>query len=317
MTISDSERAQFWPALHFESWKATAETLHMWTQIVGKVRLTLAPWVNHSWHVTLYVTPRGLTTSAIPHGLHTFEIQFDFVDHELRVLKHSGDLRVIKLISLSVAEFYQVLMETLVELKLPVKIDLTPNEITDPIRFDQDNKHRSYDPEYANRFWRVLVQSDRVFTKFRSRFCGKCSPVHFFWGSFDLAVTRFSGRPAPPHPGGIPHLPDVITREAYAQEVSSLGFWPGNAASPTPVFYSYAYPEPAGFAQVEVQPREALYLAQMHEFILPYESVRTAKSPDEALLEFAQSTYDAASTIGRWDREALDERKLNPPHRSR
>ncbi len=186
MTISDSERAQFWPALPFESWKATAETLHMWTQIVGKVRLTLAPWVNHSWHVTLYVTSRGLTTSPIPHGLHTFEIQFDFIDHELRVLKHSGDLRVIKLISQSVAEFYQVLMTTLAELELPVKIDLTPNEITDPIRFDQDNKHRSYDPEYADRFWRVLVQSDRVFTKFRSRFCGKCSPVHFFWGSLIL-----------------------------------------------------------------------------------------------------------------------------------
>ena len=204
-------------------------------------------------------------------------------------------------------------MDALQELELPVKIDLTPNEITDPIPFDRDETHRAYDPAAANRFWRVLLQSDRVLKKFRSRFCGKCSPVHFFWGSFDLAVTRFSGRPAPPHPGGIPHLPDTVTREAYAQEVSSVGFWPGNAASPTPLYYSYAYPEPAGFAEAKVRPAEANYYAPLHEFVLPYDAVREARSPDETLLDFAQTVYDAASSLGKWDRAALEEAKLKPP----
>jgi hypothetical protein len=308
-----SNRDDFWPALPFSEWQATAETLHMWTQIVGKVRLTLTPWINHSWHVTLYVTSRGLTTSPIPHGFDTFEIDFDFIDHELRILKSDGAVRVLKLRPHSVAEFYKTVMSALDELSLHVKIDATPNEIADPIPFDRDEAHRSYDPEYANRFWRVLLQSARVLTKFRSRFCGKCSPVHFFWGSFDLAVTRFSGRAAPPHPGGIPHLPDRVTREAYAQEVSSVGFWPGNAASPTPIFYSYAYPEPTGFAQAEVRPAETAYLTQLHEFILPYDAVRTAPSPDDVLLDFAQSVYDAASTLGNWDRAALEESSLKPP----
>jgi uncharacterized protein DUF5996 len=308
-----SKRDDFWPALPFSEWQATAETLHMWTQIVGKVRLTLTPWINHSWHVTLYVTSRGLTTSPIPHGFDTFEIDFDFIDHELRILKSDGAVRVLKLRPQSVAEFYKTVMSALDELSLHVKIDTTPNEIADPIPFDRDEAHRSYDPEYANRFWRVLLQSARVLTKFRSRFCGKCSPVHFFWGSFDLAVTRFSGRAAPPHPGGIPHLPDRVTREAYAQEVSSVGFWPGNAASPTPIFYSYAYPEPTGFAQAKVRPAEAAYLTQLHEFILPYDAVRTASSPDDVLLDFAQSVYDAASTLGNWDRAALEESSLKPP----
>ena len=227
-----------WPALPFADWQDTVATLHMWTQIVGKIRLTLSPWTNHSWHVTLYVTSRGLTTSPIPHGSHTFEIRFDFIDHELRILKSDGATRILKLQSQSVAKFYEAVMKALNELELPVKINMLPNEIENPIPFDQDEGHHSYDREYANRFWHVLVQSDRVFKEFRSGFCGKCSPVHFFWGSFDLAVTRFSGRPAPPHPGGIPHLPDAITREAYSQEVSSLGFWPGNAAAPTAIFYS-------------------------------------------------------------------------------
>jgi hypothetical protein len=299
----------FWPALPFEEWKDTAATLHMWTQIVGKIRLTLTPWTNHSWHVTLYLTSRGLTTSPIPHGCHTFEIRFDFIDHELRVVKNDGALRVLKLRAQSVAGFYRELMKALTELELPVKIDMLPNEIENPIRFDEDEQHRSYDPQQANRFWHVLVQSDRVFKDFRSRFCGKCSPVHFFWGSFDLAVTRFSGRTAPQHPGGIPHLPDAITREAYNQEVSSLGFWPGNAASPTAIFYSYAYPEPAGFSEAKVKPAAASYQSQLHEFILPYNAVRTAQNPDAALLDFAQSTYDAASTLGKWDRAGLEEKK--------
>ena len=301
--------SDFWPALPFAKWQDTATTLHMWTQIVGKIRLTLSPWTNHSWHVTLYVTSRGLTTSPIPYGASIFEIRFDFIDHELRVLKSDGAVRVLKLCPQSVAKFYRDVMNALAEMELPVKINVIPNEIQNPIPFDQDEEHRSYDREYANRFWRVLVQSDRVFKEFRARFCGKCSPVHFFWGSFDLAVTRFSGRSAPPHPGGVPHLADAITREAYSQEVSSLGFWPGNAAAPTPIFYSYAYPEPPGFKEAKVQPTAAFYEPALREFMLPYDSVRTAEKPDEALLEFAQTSYDAASTLGNWDRVALEEIK--------
>lgn len=298
-----------WPPLPFAEWADTAMTLHMWTQIVGKIRLTLSPWTNHSWHVTLYVTSRGLTTSPIPHGTRTFEIRFDFIDHQLRVLASDGASKKIELKPRSVADFYCTLTKALDDLKIGVKIHTMPNEIENPIAFDQDEEHRSYDREYANRFWRVLVQSDRVFKEFRSRFCGKCSPVHFFWGSFDLAVTRFSGRPAPPHPGGVPHLPDVIAREAYSQEVSSLGFWPGNAAMPQPVFYSYAYPEPSGFKDTRIQPNSAHYEPKLREFILPYDQVRTAANPDQVLLEFAQSAYDAASTLGKWDREALEEVK--------
>jgi Family of unknown function (DUF5996) len=298
-----------WPPLPFAEWKDTAITLHMWTQIVGKVRLVLSPWTNHSWHVTLYVTSRGLTTSPIPYGSYTFEIQFDFIDHQLLIDKSDGARRTIPLKPQSVAEFYRTVMKTLSDLELSVTINTIPNEIENPIPFDQDEEHRSYDREYANRFWRVLVQSDCVFKQFRSRFCGKCSPVHFFWGSFDLAVTRFSGRPAPPHPGGVPHLPDEITREAYSQEVSSLGFWPGNAAAPTPLFYSYAYPEPPGFAQAKIRPDAAFYEAKLREFILPYDAVRTAEKPDEVLLQFAQSAYDAASKLGKWDRDALEEKK--------
>jgi hypothetical protein len=311
--LSERDRELFWPALPFTAWQATAETLHMWMQIVGKIRLSLTPWINHSWHVTLYLTPRGLTTSSIPHGRQMFAISFDFIDHELRLEQSDGGRRALKLQPQSVAQFYQAIMQALTEMGLPVKIDLLPNEISDSIRFDRDEQHRAYDPESANRFWRVLLQSDRVLKKFRSRFCGKCSPVHFFWGSFDLAVTRFSGRPAPPHPGGIPHLSDAVTREAYAQEVSSVGFWPGNATSPTPLYYSYAYPEPPGFAEAKVQPAEASYFGPLHEFTLPYDAVRTADSPDEMLLEFAQSAYDAGSLLGKWDRAALEEVMLKPP----
>jgi Family of unknown function (DUF5996) len=298
-----------WPALPFAEWKDTAITLHMWTQIVGKIRLRLSPWTNHSWHVTLYVTSRGLTTSPIPYGARTFEIKFDFIDHQLRIDTSDGARRTIELKPRSVADFYRAVAKSLDELRLPVTINKLPNEIENPIPFDEDEEHRSYDREFTNRFWSVLVQSDRVFKEFRSRFCGKCSPVHFFWGSFDLAVTRFSGRPAPPHPGGIPHLPDAITREAYSQEVSSLGFWPGNAGAPTPIFYSYAYPEPSGFAEAKVQPAAAFYEPKLREFMLPYEAVRAAEKPDEVLLDFAQSAYDAASRLGKWDRDALQEVK--------
>ena len=281
----------------------------MWTQIVGKIRLALSPWTNHSWHVTLYLTARGLATSPISHGSRIFEIEFDFIDHQLFIATNDGARREIALQPRSVAEFYHTTMSILQELDLSVRINTTPNEVVDAIPFERDQTHRAYDPDQANRFWRVLLQADRVFKLFRSRFCGKCSPVHFFWGSFDLAVTRFSGRAAPPHPGGIPHLPDAITREAYSQEVSSLGFWPGNDALPQAIFYSYAYPEPNGFSQSKVKPEVAAYNSQLKEFILPYDAVREAQSPDELLLDFAQSTYDAASTLGKWDRPALEEKK--------
>src|SRR6201981_1645709 len=241
----------------------------MWAEIGGNIRLTLSPWTNHSWHVTLYVTARGLTTSPIPHGLATFEIRFDFIDHQLRILKSDGARRTIELKPQPVAKFYEAVMKALRDLELPVTIHTMPNEIENPVPFEHDEQHHSYDPEYANRFWRVLVQSDRVFKEFRSRFCGKCSPVHFFWGSFDLAVTRFSGRSAPPHPGGIPHLPDAVTRDADLPEERRLGFWPGNAAAPTPIFYSYAYPEPPGFTEAKVQPAAAFYDPNFREFMLP------------------------------------------------
>jgi Family of unknown function (DUF5996) len=309
MNLTVQQREIFWPPLPFAEWAETAATLHMWTQIVGKIRLTLTPWTNHSWHVTLYLTSRGLTTSPIPYGLHSFEIRFDLIDHKLSVEKSNGDSRILSLRTQSVAAFYRDVRSALADLDLIVNIHLLPNEVENPIPFDRDEEHRSYDAQAANRFWRVLLQADRVFKDFRSRFCGKCSPVHFFWGSFDLAVTRFSGRPAPPHPGGVPHLSDEITREAYSQEVSSLGFWPGNAAIPTPLFYSYAYPEPAGFAQEKINPAEAGYNSKLREFVLPYDAVREASAPDDMLLEFAQSTYDAASTLAKWDRAALQEKK--------
>jgi hypothetical protein len=298
-----------WPSLDYPAWRDTCQTLHMWTQIVGKVRLTKTPWINHSWHVTLYATARGLTTSPIPDGDRIFEIRFDFIDHELRLLTNDGGIRQIPLKSQTVAAFYRAVMKALHELRITVTINTTPNEVAEAIPFERDDKHATYDAEYANRFWRVLLQSHRVFSQFRSGFCGKCSPVHFFWGSFDLAVTRFSGRPAPPHPGGVPHLPDAVTREAYSQEVSSLGFWPGNDQMPNAIFYSYAYPEPKGFGEAQVRPATTSYSPQLREFLLAYDDVRRAASPDQAILEFAQSTYEAASTLGKWDREALVEVK--------
>lgn len=298
-----------WPALPFAEWKDTAKTLHMWTQIVGKIRLARTPWINHSWHVTLYLTARGLTTSPIPHGTASFEILFDFIDHQLQILTSEGEGRAIPLRPLSVAAFYRQVMTALEELELPVEINTTPNEVDPAVPFEENESDASYDPEYANRFWRVLLQSDRVFKEFRSEFCGKCSPVHFFWGSFDLAVTRFSGRRAPPHPGGIPHLPDAVTREAYSHEVSSLGFWPGNEMMPEPIFYSYAYPEPRGFSEAKIEPALAGYDPQLKEFVLSYEKMRQSESPDRTLLEFARSTYDAACTLGNWDRAGFTEVK--------
>jgi hypothetical protein len=301
-----SDDSDVWPSLPYDEWKETCATLHMWTQIVGKIRLEQTPWINHSWHVTLYVTPRGLTTSAMAYGTRTFQIDFDFVDHRLLVAASDGASRTLALEPRTVASFYEELFAKLGELGLNVAINTTPNEVADPIPFERDDVHAAYDAEYANRFWRALVQADRVFTRFRARYIGKCSPPHFFWGSFDLAVTRFSGRPAPVHPGGIPHLPDWVTREAYSHEVSSCGFWPGSDAVPRPIFYSYAYPEPEGFRDRPVRPDAAHYDTGMKEFVLDYDVVRTAESPDEALLDFMQSTYDATADAGGWDRAALE-----------
>ena len=305
-----------WPRLPLEAWSDTCATLHLWTQIVGKIRLTQSPWTNHSWHVTLYVTARGLTTSPIPYGTRTFDIDFDFISHQVTIQTSDGGIGRLALQPQSVAAFYRRLMEELARLDLHVDIHKTPNEIPDAIRFDQDESHAAYDPEYANRFWRVLVQADRVFKQFRARFIGKCSPVHFFWGAPDLAVTRFSGRRAPEHPGGVPNLPDRVTREAYSHEVSSCGFWPGGGAVPYPAFYSYAYPEPAGFSAVPVKPQGAFYSAELREFILAYDVVRQSETPDEPLLDFLQATYEAAANLARWERKSLERSDTPTDHGS-
>jgi hypothetical protein len=295
-----------WPAIPLEAWSDTCATVHRWTQIVGKMRLVQSPWLNHSWHVTLYVTARGLTTSPIPYGTRTFQVDFDFIAHQVIVQSSDGGTAGLPLEPQSVAAFYRRLMAEMVKLDLRVHIHKRPNEVPDPIPFDQDETHCAYDRDYANRFWRALVQADRVFKAFRARFIGKCSPVHFFWGAPDLAVTRFSGRPAPQHPGGVPNLPDWVAREAYSHEVSSCGFWPGGGAVPSAAFYSYAYPEPAGFPDAKVGPGAAYYSRDLREFVLPYDAVREAASPDDTLLEFLQTTYEAAADLAKWDRSALE-----------
>ena len=301
-----ADHSEAWPALPYEAWKDTLATLILWTQIVGKVRMAQSPWVNHSWHVTLYVTSRGLSTSPIAYGTRTFEIEFDFLAHRLAITTSEGRAAHLPLEPQTVAAFHARLFEALRSLDIQVKIHGTPNETLHPIPFARDETHRAYDPVYANRFWRVLVQADRVFKIFRARFAGKNSPVHFFWGAPDLAVTRFSGRPAPVHPGGIPNLPDWVCREAYSHEVSSAGFWAGGGPIAYPVFYSYAYPEPAGFSKAPVRPEAASYNDDFHEFILPYDAVRLSASPDDTLLEFLQSTYEAAARLAGWDRPALE-----------
>ena len=306
MATSKGSRDEVWPSLPLEAWRETTATLHLWVQIVGKIRLVHTAPLNHCWNVTLYVTSRGLTTSPMPSGPRTFEIAFDFVDHQLTIETSDGGRAALPLRPQSVAAFYRALWEQLGRLGLPVTINMMPNEVTDPIRFDRDETHAAYDREYAGRFWRILVQADRVLQEFRCRFIGKSSPVHFFWGAPDLAVTRFSGRRAPRHPGGIPNLPDRVTCEAYSHEVSSCGFWWGGGAVPYPVFYAYAYPEPEGFAQAPVRPGAAFYSNDLREFILPYDAVRQADSPDGALLEFLQTTYEAAADRGHWDRASLE-----------
>ena len=295
-----------WPDLPYPAWRETCTTLHLWTQIVGKIRLARTPWLNHSWHVALYVTARGLTTTPIPDKDRVFQIDVDFLDHVLNIETSDGARRPLPLRAQPVADFYAAVMAALADLGIRVHISEMPNELPDPIRFSEDRVHAAYDPEYAQRFWRVLLQADRVFKAFRTGFLGKCSPVHFFWGSFDLAVTRFSGRRAPPHPGGVPSLPDAVAREAYSHEVSSAGFWPGGGGIEYPAFYSYAYPAPEGFRTAPVRPDAAFFSQDLGEFILPYEAVRTAGASDAVLLDYLQSTYDAAADLGQWDRAALD-----------
>ena len=294
-----------WPDLPYARWRETAATLQLWTQIVGKVRLTLTPWLNHGWQVPLYVTARGLGTSPMPVGTEILEIEFDFVNHRLVARSSSGGERSLPLEPRTVAEFHHRLIDMLNGMGVAVVINEMPNEVPNPIRFSQDRTHAAYDPAAAYCFWRALIQVDRVFKLFRTGFLGKASPVHFFWGSFDLAVTRFSGRTAPRHPGGVPGLPDAVTREAYSHEVSSAGFWPGNEAFPQAAFYSYAYPEPAGFRDRSVTPG-ARYDGVLREFILPYDAVRNAAEPDVSLLDFLSTTYTAAAETGGWDRAALE-----------
>ncbi len=306
MSATPSTASTPWPELPSTEWTDTLATLHRWSQIIGKVRLERTPWINHSWHLPLYLTTRGLGTSPIPAGARSFEMDFDFQAHRLEIRVSDGTDASVELRPRSVADFYREVMEQLDALGLHTEIDTVPSEIPDGVPFEQDEGHASYDADAVQALWRALLSSHTVFQQFRARFIGKVSPVHFFWGSFDLAVTRFSGREAPPHPAGIPALPDWVAREAYSHEVSSLGFWPGNAENPTPVFYSYAYPGPEGFKEAAVGPEAAFWFEDLGEFLLPYEAVRTAPDPAKALMTFAQESYEAAADLGGWDRGALE-----------
>jgi hypothetical protein len=295
-----------WPELSWPAWRKTAQHLHLMTQVVGKIRLALTPWLNHSWHVTLTVTARGLTTGPIAVNGELLEIAFDFIDEQLVFTSSAGSISVIPLGPGSMADFHAAAMDTLADLGIGVTIDPMPSELADAIPFPQDNQIRPFDAAAARAFWRALLQADRVFRQFRTGFLGKASPVHFFWGSFDLAATRFSGRSAPLHPGGVPGLSDAVTREAYSHEEASVGFWPGSDAYPQAAFYAYAYPAPDGFADAAIAPAAAAFDAALGEFVLPYDSVRTAPDPDGALLAFLQSSYDAAADLAGWDRAQLD-----------
>lgn len=295
-----------WPTLPSTDWHDTIEAVHLWTQIVGKIRLGYAPWQNHSWSVPLYVSTRGLRTSPIPHGGGAVELEFDFIEHRLRIHTTDAQQRSVALGPGSVADVYHAVMEAMADVGMPVTINPLPSEIPDAIPFDRDTAARTYDPDHARALWRALVAADRVMARFRAGFKGKASPVHFFWGSFDLATTRFSGRTAPPHPGGIPNFPDDVAREAYSHEVTSVGFWPGSRAAPDPIFYAYAYPTPDGFPAATVAPAAAFWHETLGEFVLPYSAVVTAEHPDDELLTFFESTHRAAADLAGWDREALE-----------
>jgi hypothetical protein len=295
-----------WPDLSQLDLQPVTEALHLWSQVVGKVRLALTPWTNHSWHVPLYVSARGLSTGPIPVGPRAFEMEFDLIGDNLVIQDTSGQERRVALAPQSVADFYAHVMQALHEMGIDVRLDPMPCELPEAVPFHSDVAVRAYDGETARAYWQALVQTHRVFQVFRTRFLGKCSPIHLFWGSFDLAVTRFSGRKAPPHPGGAPHLPDAVMRDAYNQEVSSAGFWPGGGTVTAPSYYSYTYPQPKGFAEARVQPDAAAFNAELGEFLMPYEAVRTSADPDATLLAFLQTTYEAAANLAHWDRPFLE-----------
>ena len=301
--MGEGTRSAAWPRLRVADWADTRDTLHMWTQIVGKVRMTHTPTANHWWHVTLYLSARGLTTSAIPHGDRTFDMEFDFLDHQLHLRASDGRRRQVALAARPVAHFYTEIMHALADLDISTRIYATPNEVDPAIPFAEDDRHATYDPTAAQLFWKQLQLANRVFMAFRSRFIGKVSPVHFFWGGMDLACTRFSGRPAPLHPGGAPNCPTWVMREGYSHELASCGFWPGGGSEGA--FYAYAYPEPPGYADVAISPAEARYDAS-GEYLLPYEAVATAANPDGALIQFLDTTYAAAADLGNWDRASLE-----------
>jgi hypothetical protein len=307
-TVSNVASVEAWPRLNLAEWSATYETLHRWTQIVGKTRLKHAPMLNHFWHVTLYLSARGLTTSPIPDGDRSFEIEFDFIDHQLVVRVSDGETRSIPLAPQSVADFYNRYIEMLRSVGIEARIWPVPSELADTLRFTDDSVHHSYDADSAHRCWQALVQVNRLLGEFRGRFLGKSSPVHFWWGAFDIACTRFSGRRAPVHPGGVPNLPDWVTRESYSHECISAGWWPGTVGGPVTeaAFYAYSYPEPPGCAQAPIAPAGAYWDANMHEWFLPYELVRSSANPDETVMTFLQSTYSAAADLGGWDRQSLE-----------
>ncbi|HEX6257634.1 MAG TPA: DUF5996 family protein [Euzebyales bacterium] len=301
-----------WPELPWAEWADALEALHLYAQIVGKIRLACGPWLNHSWGVALYVTARGLTTSFVPYRGEGFEVDLDLTRLRAQIVTTAGAVEHVPFASISVAAFHDAVLAAMGAVGMPVTIHPVPSEIADATPFPDDTDERVVDPDHAVALWRALVQAHRVFTEFRAGFLGKVSPVHLFWGAFDLAVTRFSGRPAPPHPGGLPNFPDAVAREAYSHEVTSLGFWPGNRESPTPIFYAYAYPMPGGFADASVEPDEAFWLDALGEFALPYDAVQAADDPDAALLAFARSTHAAAADLAGWDRSALESSDPHP-----
>lgn len=304
--LSQQPGQQAWPSLPLTEWKDTLDTLHRWLQMIGKTRLALASPVNHWWHVTLYLTARGLGTSAMPYGDRTVEVDLDFLDHRLIVRTSDGRTGELQLEPRTVADFYRSYLGLLESLDLPVRIRPVPSEMEDTLRFTDDRQHGAYDGNAVTRCWQILGGTSRVLQKFRGGFIGKCSPIHFFWGAFDLACTRFSGRTAPTHPGGVPNLPDRVAREAYSHECISAGWWPGGGPLAEPAFYTYIYPEPAGFPDTRVRPTEAYYHPDLREFVLPYEVVRRARRPDEILLEFFQTAYEAAADLAGWDRQSLE-----------
>ena len=299
-------RASAWPTLPWSEWADTLETFHLWTQVVGKIRLVRTPWLNHSWSVPLYVSPRGMRTSMVPYDAEGFELAFDLIEHRLELTTTTGERRELALGPMTVADFHQRVLGMLAEVGMPVTIHPVPSELPDAVPFPEDTAHASYDLDQVHTIWRALVQANRVMTRFRAGYLGKASPVHLFWGSFDLATTRFSGRTAPPHGGGMPNFPDDVAREAYSHEVTSVGLWFGNRESPAPVFYSYAYPTPTGFAEAQVEPAEASWLESLGEFVLPYDVVAAADEPDEVLLSFFGTTHAAAAELAGWDRDDLE-----------